>query len=109
MSNFTRDLFGKTARDYRDEGISKVISHNEEWKAVAEAYVRSLKAGKEITGEDIRIDLESVGVKPDHFNAWGGFISGLVRKGILVKTGNYRQMKRPQSHARVNPVYYRGW
>ena len=87
------------ARALRDEGIERVAS-----PALADQLATFLlsRVGEEMTGEDIRMES---GATAHHPNAWGAAIMGLTRRGLLIKTGEYRQMVRPSSHARVNPVY----
>lgn len=61
----------------------------------------------EFTGEDIRIEVESYGIRAHHWNAWGAAIHQLRRLGIIVPTGKPAKMKRALAHCRENPVYRR--
>jgi len=100
--NTQHDLF--TAIDARDKGISKVSEPERQWLDLAHDILRQYPE-KEATGEDLRLWVEQRIGKPHHVNVAGAMIMGACRKGILAKTGEYRQMKRKESHARVNPVY----
>ena len=102
-SQFMDDLFPEVAKMNRDLGIGTVTNNNIPFMAQAIAVVSGMSG--ELTGEEIRIHLTSIGITPSHHNAWGAVIMHCRRKGILVRTGKYVQMKDPQSHARENPVY----
>jgi len=98
------DLFDLArGRRARDEGMAKVQD-----ETLTEYADRMLEAfvGYRWTGEDVRAYIEGMGYSPGHPNAWGAVINALVRRGRLEKTGEYRQMRRVSSHARVNPVYF---
>lgn len=103
MSDDQHDLF--EARKARDEGMEKVDRPSFTERVIG--VVTALPFGSEWTGEGIRIRCTDLGVTPHHPNAWGAAVNVVVRKGLLIKTGEYRQMKRVSSHARVNPVYVR--
>jgi len=92
----------------RDKGLAQVSEHNENWMfwALDEAEIwveHTLK--DDFTGEDIRRWIESEGLKPNHPNAWGALINTLIKRKIIVPTGEYRAMKDNTSHARKTPVY----
>jgi hypothetical protein len=94
----------------RDKGIKKVDSHNEDWMEralnVSVSFVGILPCSDDFTGEDLRLMLESTAVgSPKHPNAYGALINTLVRRKIIVPTGEYRKMKDLSSHARKTPVY----
>lgn len=65
------------------------------------------KAGRTITGEEIRqrVLKEVSGAIPP--SAWGGVIQGLVRSGLLSNTGDTTKMESPQARGRRSPVYIR--
>ena len=88
----------------RDRGVEQVTANGAAWVRKALALLKSYPE-REATGEDIRLWLEKVIGPPHHANVVGGFIITAVRQGRLEKTGEYRQMRRKESHARVNPVY----
>jgi len=94
----------ESAKTLRDEGINKVMSHNLDWKRQAMFEMMKLK-DCEVTGESIRLFLEKRGIVPDHPNAWGGFIRGLVKAKRLFHTGRYTRTISAQSHARETRIY----
>jgi hypothetical protein len=90
----------------RDAALEQVYGNTSDlWKTRVNAIVNGL-TGSEVTGEDIRMACERSGVKPHHPNAWGSIISNLKRKGRLIPTGRYVNMKGPKSNARKTEVYY---
>jgi hypothetical protein len=89
----------------RDAAIQQVAEHAGESFADQVRDVVCLLTAECLTGEDIRQHCESAEVRPHHHNAWGATISGLVREGYLVATGEYRPMRAKGSHARKTPVY----
>ena len=97
------DLF--QAREARDAAMAQVMANTPpDWKDAARDIVARMK-GEEVTGEDIRFQCERQRVQPHHSNAWGAFIAGLVREGVLEKTGRYVQMRAEKSHARETKLY----
>ena len=88
----------------RDEGIAKVSSNNSDWLKRCIALARHI-VSPSFTAEDIRLQFEKLGLIPTHPNAWGALTNSLVKRGIIKKTGQYRQMKDPRSHARETAVY----
>lgn len=107
------DLFSwiqkPTGAELRDEGIERVLDHNENWlQACLEEAERFIRSQRMFTGEDIRIHCQAVVGHPAHHNAWGGLISSLVKKRMIVPTGKHQHMRDPVSHARQTPVYFAG-
>ena len=95
-------------RQERDAGIKTVLENaGDEWRNRVYDYVVCLPYGKEVTGEDIRRACESRGITPHHPNAWGGTINGLIKRGILTKTGRWVQPKDKRSHARPTQMMRR--
>jgi hypothetical protein len=91
--------------DHRDEALRRVSDNaGEDWHTAAMRVFRELPQG-EFTGEDIRIACLVKGVIPHHHNAWGAFIMGLIRSGLVTKTGKRTKMKAPKSHARETDIY----
>lgn len=87
------------------DAMEQVVDHaGDDWRVAAENVLRSMM-GQEVTGEDIRLKCEAVGVEPHHSNAWGGFVAGMVKQRVLEKTGRYKAMRAPGSHARETKVY----
>lgn len=98
------DLFA--GREARNTGIKTVTVNNEDWmERCMSAYDVFSRITPEFTGEDVRRYCESAGLHPKHHNAWGAFINSLVRRGSMIATGTYRQMKDKRSHARRTPLY----
>lgn len=92
------------AQLFRDEALDQVSRNSNVFQNHAYDALRSLPEGL-YTGEDIRVYIEKLGIYPHHHNAWGAFINHAVRSKILYRTGQYRQMREPKSHARATPVY----
>jgi hypothetical protein len=99
-------FLGKTLRD---QGIKQVSEHNENWmeRAIKSAcqYLHYGWYGEDFTGEDIRLACEMEVGSPKHSNAFGALINILIKRKIIVPTGEYRAMKDSSSHARKTPVY----
>lgn len=96
------------AKRRRDEGIARVLSRNASWADNLGAWIIGLPHGWTGTGEEIRrIYRDCGGQLPTHHNAWGGVINGMVRRGILVKTGKRKHMVTSKSHSRSTDVYVR--
>lgn len=95
-------------RKLRDEGVARVTKNDPRWHDLAFVEAEKFtKTVKDFTGEDIRFHcIPKVGY-PHCSNNWGSLILALVTKKIIIKTGEYRQMKDKSSHARVEPVYRR--
>ena len=92
----------KKSEEARDEALRQVT--RKPFTDEVEPVVFGL-SGQELTGEDIRVVCEERGVVPHHSNAWGGVIGALQKRGLLVRTGEYRRMGDVRSHARETPVY----
>ena len=103
----------QTGTQLRDKGMAQVSEHNENWmtKAIEAAteWVRifgHIAPNDDFTGEDIRMMLITIKVgEPSHPNAYGALINTLLKRKIIVPTGEYRAMKDNTSHARKTPVY----
>jgi hypothetical protein len=95
-----------SAATLRDEGISRVLSNNIEWRERYKKAVAKLPLG-EYTGEDVRLAIRRKIGEPSNPNAWGGAFNGLVRGAMpmFVGTKEYRAMKTDRSHARATRVY----
>ncbi len=89
----------------RDEGIAKVSEHNGKWMELCIEKAQRACSGDTFTGEDIRMALSQIVGLPHHVNCWGALINALLKKKIIVATGEYRSMKDETSHARKTPVY----
>lgn len=92
----------------REEAMRVVLENaGDDWRTAAHAVVCCM-AGEEVSGEDIRLRCLRYGIKPHHPNAWGAFISGLSRRGLLRKTGRYVMSQENGSEIRVYEVHA-GW
>ena len=92
----------------RDIGIEQVAENNRIWFEQAMALIGSPSFRREFvsfTGEDIVQEIKSRIGQPAHHNANGSLIMAAVKKGIMLKTGEYRPTKRKAAHGRYNPVY----
>lgn len=78
-----------------------------ELKSAARKAAMQTKAGRTITGEQIRQRCENMNVFASSPAAWGGVIQGLVRQGVLESTGETARMTSPQARGRRSPVYTR--
>jgi hypothetical protein len=99
------DLFNQPpAVVAREEALTKVAGNSPEWMQKAIGILREYP-NEQATGEDLREFVRSKIGDPHHHNVYGAMIMSAVRKGMLVNTGVYQNMKLKQSHARRNPVY----
>lgn len=94
-------------KQLRDQGIKQVSNHNESWmeKCIKYATERAAKATRDFTGEDIRFSCELAIGSPNHPNGWGALTNALVKRKIIVPTGEWRKAKNETSHARNIQVY----
>lgn len=95
----------------RNAGLQQVESNNETWMTLALLEVENVRRSSQwanvqsgFTGEDLRHMIRSVG-KPDSPNAYGALVMTLVKRKVLIATGEYRAMKDKKSHARKTPIY----
>lgn len=95
------DLF--SSQNNRDLGIGIVSDNAGRWIDRFLAMVAGLPAGwvgiaekfQELMGDD----------RPHHPNAWGAATSMAVKRGLLVKTGQWFPMRKVTSNARMTPEY----
>ena len=99
------DETGETARKRRDKALERVTEHNATWMERAIERIYLLSPGREVTGEDIRLFVREFTGEPEHHNAYGAMIRIAIARGLIKRTGEYRAMKTPKSHARRTPVY----
>ncbi len=100
------DLF--TAADAaaaRDQALAQVEENNSDWVARAMRAFEALPVGMEMTGEVLRERVTAAAGAPKHHNAWGAFTNKLIRRGLLVPTGEMRPMRSEKSNARKTPVH----
>lgn len=93
----------QAGREAQDAVLSKA-EQRAQFRRRAFAEFLKLASGA-YTGEDIRLAIEAAGVSPHSPNAWGAFISYLIREGELEKTGSYIPMRAKGSHGRATRVY----
>ena len=91
-------------RMLRDEGIKRVIENSETWQDRALRIIQAAQFDQ-VTGEELREPVVLAIGEPHHPNAWGALINTAVKRGLIVKTGQYTQMRRASAHARVNAIY----
>ena len=103
------DLFDYAAAvRLRDEGMARVSAKDVTWMDRAIGMIGLLEIGREMTGEEIRVQLHEWGLeKPHSPNAWGALMNAAIRRGHLTMVGIGR-MKIPKSHARMTPIYRAG-
>lgn len=80
---------------------------NSELQTAARKAALKTKAGRTITGEQIRQRCESQNIFASAPSAWGNVIGNLIRQGILENTGETARMTSPQARGRRSPVYTR--
>lgn len=97
------DLF--EALERRNRAFDELDASQVPWIDFSLDKLLELPVGTEGTGEDFRAMLLDMGVATPHPNAWGALIATARRRGLLYKTGEYRKMRQPKSHARETPVY----
>lgn len=88
----------------RDHGIEQVSRNNLTYLEEARKLIPQYPH-REVTGEELREFIEARLGPMSHHNLTGAIVMGAVRKGLLRKTGEYRKMKKVNSHGRVNAVY----
>lgn len=94
------------AVEQRNAVLDAVAENNVGWLKLALDAMKRIPDGTEQTGEGFRMLLLERGLgEPRHAGAWGAFTGQLVRKGILVPTGDWQPMKQKASHGRLTRVY----
>jgi hypothetical protein len=101
------DLFEWTAEKARDNSIEVVTKNDQAGPRWIDRALQRIPNYPEetATGEDLRIWLEPQIGEPHHANAAGAMIRTAMRRKILTRTGEWRPMVSPKSHARMTPVY----
>ena len=98
------DLFG--GKSARDEAMDRIISGRAgEFIDDGLTAIGSLPRDLLLTGEDVRLRLREIGIRPRHHNAWGCLIRTAVLRRLLEPTGRWFHMKDISSHARKTPEY----
>lgn len=101
------DLFDPPAEAVaRDRALEQVAENaGEDFQAQVFQVMERIRNGTKVTGEDIRLRCERLGIEPHHPNAWGAVVKALLRADRMHATKEYRAMKAPGSHARRTRVY----
>jgi len=97
-----------TGQQLKEKGLKLVRENNENWMDDCVDFTTRwfiINGPSDFTGEDIRNGCEYYVGQPKHPNAWGALINTLIKRKIIVPTGEHRQMKDRSSHARSTPVY----
>lgn len=102
--------FGKYLRD---EGMAIVEENSGQWKEIVKPKIdfwfESLPVGNLFVGEDIRLEMETLGVgEPHHHNAWSAVIGGKIRYWLRIKrieVYGLQAGKDPKAHARRMITY----
>lgn len=98
------DLFGSKAA--RDAAIAQVEENAGDFMDCALFLLENgIEDDALVTGETVRKIVTAVGIVPHHPNAWGALIRTAVKRGLLIETGQWRQMEDIRSHARRTPLY----
>lgn len=95
-----------------ENGMALVISHQtREWRdQAAEFLLDYLKVNGPATLDQARAYAQEIGLdNPTHPNAWGALTRTMHKRGDIVRTGEWRQSERPESHARMAPVWRAAW
>lgn len=92
---FTTKMLLAEAAELRDLGLLRAAEHAEQshsgWTEQAVDFVRAyavMHAGRQFTGEDIRLWAESKRFEyPPHLRAWGNVMLTAAKRGIIKKVG----------------------
>lgn len=95
------------SRAARDIALQTVAEHSGTFIEEALAIIQKLPDTWSGTGEDIRHNCFAAHVFPHHNNAFGALINTAVRRGLLIPTEKFVQMREKSSHARCTRVYTR--
>jgi len=93
--------------ELKGEGMGRALSDQKIW---ATNFLRFLRGyanmNMEFTLEDVRLEWRRLdGPAPRHVNSYGAICNGAVKKGFIVRTGEYQRAKDPRGHAREMPVW----
>jgi hypothetical protein len=111
MSAVQQDLF--EARRLRNDGISRVLTRDEQWTALYKSVIAKWFAqqptGHLFTGETLRLVAKHCGmINPHHHNAWGGAASSVICAWIkagAIEVHGLKNATAPKSHARIYREY----
>ena len=93
-----------TGQQLKEKGLKLVRENNENWmeRAIAGAQDYIIYPAT-FTGEDIRVYVQTYIGYPKHPNAFGALINTLIKRKIIVPTGEHRQMKGSLKSRTFNP------
>lgn len=85
----------------KEAGLDAAAKHNETWCQTARrvAHEICLQRG-EVTADEVRCVLYPLGIKPDHYNAWGS-----VFRHFFEDTGRTRVSAVPEGHGNRQRVW----
>lgn len=92
------------SRAKRDDGMARVVEHEQEFSDQFAAFIDKLPQGWTGTCEDIRRDWK--GIQP-HPNAWGACWNAAKRRGLLIELPDQIHMTASRSHARKTHLHRR--
>jgi hypothetical protein len=93
-----------TALAERDKALDHVGERSGDFIEHGLQAIQTISAD-EVTGEELRAELEGRGIRPHHHNAWGALTMTAIRQGLLAPTERFRNMRGPKSHGRMTRVY----
>jgi hypothetical protein len=93
------------AVEQRDKVLEKVAADNSGWMAEALSIMERIEPGTEDIGEGFRERLINAGLRPPrHPGVWGAYFNTLIRRKVLIPTGEMRPMRAKGSNARKSQV-----
>lgn len=101
------DFESVLARQLRDVGITTVLEHTAEaWKEKVRKRIISLPSGSCFTMDRV---IDDLGGRPDyvHPNSSGGLTFGLVKQGLIKRTGLTVKAGRASRHCADAPEWVR--
>lgn len=108
MGGMENQLSFEDALEKRDDVLAETGADNKGWMKIATDAFQRLDPTWSGIGEDLRFALTEMGVPtPRHVNVWGVFVGNLVRRGLLVTTGERRPMTAKGANGRRSDVYAR--
>lgn len=92
-------------RAARDAALTKVAANSGTFIEEALAIIQKLPDSFAGTGEDIRHICFERHVFPHHNNSFGALINTAIKRGLLIPTDRFVQMRDKASHARMTRLY----
>jgi hypothetical protein len=92
--------------DRREQVFEKLDNRESlDFKTAAREVAQQMEG--DFTGVDLREKCESLNIRPKSIYAWGSFIAGLRRSGLIEETGEWRMTKTEKRNPSRSPVYRR--